>query len=90
MLDVENIVRAEAAENFERQDFTPSEAVAIKRTLEPEMKAEAQIFKFFRNAPVSHLVLQPVGGGQKKSSKEFERVNGRTLTGHSHDYKRNG
>ena len=38
----ENIVRAEAAENFERQDFTPSEAVAIKRTLEPEMKAEAE------------------------------------------------
>ena len=42
VLDVENIVRAEAAENFERQDFTPSEAVAIKRTLEPEMKAEAE------------------------------------------------
>ena len=42
VLDVQSIVRAEAAENFERQDFTPSEAVAIKRTLEPEMKAEAE------------------------------------------------
>ena len=42
VLDVKNIVRAEAAENFERQDFTLSEAVAIKRALEPEMREEAE------------------------------------------------
>ena len=42
VLDVENIVRAEAAENFERQDFTLSEAVAIKRALGPEMREEAE------------------------------------------------
>lgn len=30
------------AENFERKDFTLSEAVAIKRALEPELKAAAK------------------------------------------------
>src|SRR5579872_6516277 len=39
---IDKIARGEAAENFERKDFTPSEAVAIKRVLEPEMKAAAK------------------------------------------------
>jgi ribosomal protein S14 len=34
--------RGEAAENFDRKDFTLSEAVAIKREIEPEIKAEAK------------------------------------------------
>lgn len=33
----------EAAENFARKDFTLSEAVAIKRALEPKLKAEAEV-----------------------------------------------
>lgn len=39
---ISEIARGEAAENFERKDFTPSEAVAIKRALEPEIKEAAR------------------------------------------------
>lgn len=42
MVSLERIARGEAAENFERKDFTPSEAGTIKRALEPEMKAAAK------------------------------------------------
>ena len=42
VVDLADVTRGEAAENFERQDFTPSEAVAIKQTLEPQLKAEAE------------------------------------------------
>lgn len=38
---LDDIVRGEAAENFARKDFTLSEAVAIKRAIEPEIKAAA-------------------------------------------------
>lgn len=41
-VDIAEIARGEAAENFARKDFTPSEAVAIKREVEPEIKAEAK------------------------------------------------
>lgn len=41
-VDIAQIARGEAAENFDRKDFTPSEAVSIKRELEPEIKAAAQ------------------------------------------------
>jgi N6-adenosine-specific RNA methylase IME4/ParB-like chromosome segregation protein Spo0J len=37
-----DIVHGEAAENFERKDFTPSEAVAIKRAIEPEIRQAAR------------------------------------------------
>jgi N6-adenosine-specific RNA methylase IME4 len=40
-VDPNDRVAIEAAENFARKDFTPSEAVSIKRDLEPQMKAEA-------------------------------------------------
>jgi ParB-like chromosome segregation protein Spo0J len=36
------IARGEAAENFARKDFTLSEAVAIKRAIEPELKVAAK------------------------------------------------
>lgn len=42
VVDLAEIVRGEAAENFERKDFTWTEAVAIKRAVEPELKAEAR------------------------------------------------
>ena len=35
-------MRGEWAENADRKDFSPSEAVAIRRALEPELKAEAR------------------------------------------------
>jgi N6-adenosine-specific RNA methylase IME4 len=42
VIDLAEIARGEAAENFERKNFTPSEAVAIKRALEPQMRAAAK------------------------------------------------
>src|SRR6516165_12162741 len=42
-LNLNQIVRGEFAENTCRKDFTPSEAVAIKRALEPKEKAAAKV-----------------------------------------------
>ena len=42
VIDIAKIVRGEYAENTERENFTLSEAVAIKRAVEPQIKAEAQ------------------------------------------------
>jgi len=36
IVDIADIIKGEAAENFERKDFTLSEAVEIKRAIEPE------------------------------------------------------
>jgi N6-adenosine-specific RNA methylase IME4 len=41
-VDLDQIVRGEFAENYQRKDFTLSEAVAIKRALEPIERAEAK------------------------------------------------
>src|ERR1700680_4570930 len=42
IVDLADIVRGEFAENTEREDFTLTEAVAIKRSIEPLLKAEAK------------------------------------------------
>jgi N6-adenosine-specific RNA methylase IME4/ribosomal protein S14 len=42
VVDLDAVVRGEFAENTDRKDFTLSEAVAIKRTLEPLEKAAAK------------------------------------------------
>lgn len=42
VVDLDEIVRGEWSENANRKDFTPSELVAIKRALEPKLKAEAK------------------------------------------------
>jgi ParB/RepB/Spo0J family partition protein len=42
VVDIAEIVRGEYAENAERKDFTPSEAVAIKRLCEPAIVAAAK------------------------------------------------
>jgi ParB family transcriptional regulator, chromosome partitioning protein len=42
VVDIAEIVRGEYAENNERKDFTLSEAVAIKRSIEPVIEAEAK------------------------------------------------
>lgn len=38
VVDLAEIARGEMAENFQRKDFLPSEAVAIRRMLEPVEK----------------------------------------------------
>src|SRR5215831_14872214 len=42
VIDLDSVVRGEFAENVHRKDFTLSEAVAIKRALEPLEKAAAK------------------------------------------------
>jgi ParB family chromosome partitioning protein len=42
VVNVAEIVRGEYSENVQRKDFTPSELVAIKRALEPELRDEAR------------------------------------------------
>jgi ParB family chromosome partitioning protein len=42
IIDVDQVARAEFAENFLRKDFTMSELVAIRRTLEPVERAAAR------------------------------------------------
>jgi ParB family transcriptional regulator, chromosome partitioning protein len=42
VVDLNEIVKGEFAENDQRKSFTPSEAVAIKRMVEPEIAAEAK------------------------------------------------
>jgi N6-adenosine-specific RNA methylase IME4 len=42
VVDLEQVARGEWAENFFRKNFTPSEAVAIKRALEPLERAAAK------------------------------------------------
>lgn len=42
IVDLQRLAHGQAAENFQRKDFTPSEAVAIKRAMEPEIKEAAK------------------------------------------------
>ena len=42
VVDLDEIVKGEYAENFARKDFTPSEMVAIKRAIEPSIREAAK------------------------------------------------
>jgi ParB-like nuclease domain len=42
VVDLDKVMQGEFAENGERKDFTPSEAVAIKRAIEPIERTEAK------------------------------------------------
>lgn len=67
-VDPSDFVAVEAAENFARKDFTPSEAVAIMRKLEPGLKAAAAV-RQKAGRPVGNL---PEGG------RVLERIAGYT------------
>ena len=54
VVDLENLITGEAAENFCRKDFTLSEAVAIKRALEPDLR-EAAMARQSAGTPVQSL-----------------------------------
>ncbi|MGD0332456.1 MAG: ParB N-terminal domain-containing protein [Xanthobacteraceae bacterium] len=70
-LDGEN-VRGEFAENAVRKDFTLSEAVAIKRALEPIERAKAKE-RQAAAGPISGRGAKPTGG-----AKSAQAVNGKT------------
>jgi ParB-like chromosome segregation protein Spo0J len=68
ILDLEQVVRGEYAENYFRKDFTPSEAVAIGEALEEleKQQAKARQQKHGKTAP----------GKAKNTSENFSEVNG--------------
>ena len=53
VVDLDEIVKGEYAENFARKDFTPSEMVAIKRAIEPSIR-EAAKERMLAGKPSAH------------------------------------
>jgi N6-adenosine-specific RNA methylase IME4 len=60
VVDLAAVVRGEFAENAIRKDFTLSEAVAIKRAVEPEIKAAAKA-RMVSGRPGANLAQGPKG-----------------------------
>ena len=77
VVDIKSIVLGEAAENFDRKDFTLSEAVAIKREIEPEIKAEAKE-RMLAGKPCGKLPPGVKGKARDEVAK-FTGVKPRTL-----------
>ena len=55
VLDLDKVIRGEVAENIFRQDFCPSEMVAIARALEPILRREAKARQGARTDDASRL-----------------------------------
>ena len=55
VLDLDKVIRGEVAENVFRQDFCPSEMVAIARALEPILRREAKARQGARTDDASRL-----------------------------------
>jgi ParB-like chromosome segregation protein Spo0J len=67
VIDIEKIAQGEHDENFFRKNFTPTELVAIKRTLDPDEKVAAK-------------ERQREGGRSKgKASRKFREAKGRAI-----------
>jgi hypothetical protein len=65
VIDIAEIVLGEYAENEVRKDFTLSEAVAIKRTIEPAFAAEAKGRQGRRTDKHSAKFLESAGGDSR-------------------------
>jgi N6-adenosine-specific RNA methylase IME4 len=75
IIDLAEIVRGESAENFERQNFTLSESVSIKRAIEPLIKAEA---KERIGRPKKGANLAPIKKGKARDIVAKRTGKGRT------------
>ena len=78
VLDLDKIVRGEAAENIFRQDFRPSEMVAIARALEPLLRREAKARQGRRN-DLREKSPDVEAGRVRDKLSECVGVSGRTL-----------
>jgi len=76
-IDLKRIADGEAAENFDRKDFNPIEAVAIKRALEPEARAEAER-RMKAGKPGGNLPQGQAGKSRDQVAK-FTNFGARTL-----------
>lgn len=61
VVDLENLAIGERDENMARKDFTPSEAVAVARALEPYEQAAAQRRKATSNAERANFTPSDIG-----------------------------
>ena len=74
-VDLEDITRGEVAENYARKDFAPSEMVAIRRALEPQVATPVG-----RPAKeIKETFLNSTPGQTRDKVAEFTGVSGRTL-----------
>ena len=62
VVDLDKVVKGEFTENSERKDLTLSEAVAIKRAIEPIERAEAALHESSCQRRLSELSVAQVGG----------------------------
>lgn len=77
-IDVDDLLSAERDENAERKDFTPTEAVAIGRLIEEQMRPKVEAFrrenisaarsgvKHPRSRDTREVVAEAVGMGEQK------------------------
>jgi ParB-like chromosome segregation protein Spo0J/N6-adenosine-specific RNA methylase IME4 len=78
VLDLDKVIRGEVAENVFRQDFRPSEMVAIARALEPILRREAKARQGTRTDLRENF--PDVDGGRARDKLEkYVGVSGRTL-----------
>jgi ParB family transcriptional regulator, chromosome partitioning protein len=80
VLDLDKIVRGEATENILRQNFRPSEMVAVARALEPMLRREAKKRQGRRNDLVNMVKnFHDVGGKTRDKLDQSVGVSGPTL-----------
>ena len=84
VVDIKDVTRGQADENAVRKDLTPSEAVAIARMLEPEVKREATErhgVQVEKKPELTDGGKLPLSGAEKTRDKlgKFVGMSGRTL-----------
>lgn len=79
VVPIAELARGEAAENFHRKDFTPSEAVAIKRALEPVEKEAARERQGTRTDQHSGKLPEGRKGEAREKVAAFTGFGARTL-----------
>jgi N6-adenosine-specific RNA methylase IME4 len=78
VLDLDKVIRGELAENVFRQDFRPSEMVAIARALEPILQREAKARQGMRT-DLRENFPDVDGGRARDKLGKYVGVSGRTL-----------
>jgi len=78
VLDLDKVIRGEVAENVFRQDFRPSEMVAIARALEPILRREAKARQGMRT-DLRENFPDVDGGRARDKLGKYVGVSGRTL-----------
>ena len=78
VVDLDKVIHGEVAENVFRQDFRPSEMVAIARALEPILRKEAKARQGTRT-DLRENFPDVDGGRARDKLGQYVGVSGRTL-----------